>query len=541
MKKRYLLIPFLFIGCNNDSNNSIGGIFDGSHSSKSQELNYQDNLIEVEEAKEEITPSEYTGEAPNDPIYKYQWHLHNLNMESVWKKYRGKGIKVSVLDTGIEAIHEDLIVNIDLENSYRYSDYSNNPSPDQYQILDDPENTSHGTACAGIIGAEGWNDKGVIGVAPEVSLVSLNVFSTLYDDDFEDALGNLNVDVSSNSWGANDSELLYEDPSSLRGIKYGIENGRNGKGIIYTFASGNEGNNANFSELHGSRYVFNIGSVTKDGEVPDYSNFGDNLLVVAPAGAEDVQNGQGIFTTDLLGWNYGFDINTTLLIDYEDYPYKFYTEELTSYNGDYTGNMNGTSSAVPVASGIMALILQANPELTYREVKYIVAKTATVQNKYAFYYDWEKNGAGIYHSPYYGFGIINPSKAIEMAESFSALENEQSILYENNSGEVLKPFKIVSNEIEISENLIIEHVEVIPDIAHTNIGYLKIYITSPSGTKSVLMNGDKELFGTYQGGWSFNTLKFLDENSSGTWKISIYNRSRTVGAFNDWKIRIHGR
>jgi subtilisin family serine protease len=517
MKKFIYLAPLLFIGCQNESSKNY--------------LSYK--FFELDQNISNGEVSEYTGELPNDPIYKYQWHLEKLEVQDVWEKYRGKGISIGVVDTGIEAKHPDLIDKIDFNNSLRYSDGSNNPSPDENQLSDTPSDSAHGTACAGIIGAEGWNEEGVVGVAPESKLVGFNAFSSGYNSDFEDALGNLNVDISSNSWGASDSNALYDDPASMRGIEHGIKNGRDGKGIIYVFASGNEGNNINSSTLHGSRYVFNVGAVIKSDEIPDYSNFGENLLLVAPAGDWDTENGNGIYTTDLTGWEYGFDMNTSFL--------EYHTIGLEKFDGNYTGNMNGTSSAVPVVSGAIALVLEANPDLTYRDLKYILSKTATVKNSDVFYYDWIQNGAGIWHSPYYGFGIINLKGAIELAENFTNLSEEQELSAQKSVDLELERYRTASTEIEVSKNMIIEHIELVLDVTHYDVGALRISLSSPSGTKSVLTDGDRYLSGTYEGGWSLNSLKFLDENSSGTWKISIYNKSRSLGTFNSFKLNIYGR
>jgi subtilisin family serine protease len=525
-----------------DTTDPFGDLISEIFGAIMEELEAGDTTVAVEDSEtsydavEEAIPvdsldqekSVYFG-VPDDPIYNYQWHLIRLEVEDIWNNYRGDGIKIGIIDSGVQYNHPDLYDNIDFDNSFRYSDSTNNPSPDSDQLENDPYNSAgHGTACAGIIGAIGWNGEGVIGVAPMADLVGFNAFSTLSDADFEDALGNLNVQISSNSWGSGDSRVLYNDPSSLRGIERGIENGRDGKGILYIFASGNEGNNANHSTLHGSRYVFNIGAVTVDGDVQQYSNFGDNLLLVAYGGDGITGVNRGIFTTDLTGWEYGFDRSDD------------FTRVLRRYNGDYTGKMNGTSSAVPVVSGSTALILEANPNLTYRDVKYILSKTALQYNLYEDSYKWEKNSAGIWFSPYYGFGIINLPSAIEMAEDFVSLSDQVLASGGNSPYKDISDFETVVEEVEISENFSIEHVEVVVDITHPSISDLKVTITSPSGTESTLMYGDQNLTGVFSN-WSLNSLRFLDENSSGVWTFKVEDvATGDEGVLKSWKLNIWG-
>ena len=447
-----------------------------------------------------VTESDY---GDNDPLIKYQWHLEALGVDDeVWNGQKGSGVKISVIDSGVECNHQDLHRNIDFDLSYNYRNKDNNPSPTELQLYDYPIDSAHGTACAGIISAVGWNGKGVIGVAPSSSIVALNTFSTGLDADFEDALQKEGVDISNNSWGGGDSTILYDDPSSLIGIEVGVKNNRNGLGTIYIFASGNEGNNANYSMLHGSPYVINVGAVNIKGDVPKFSNFGENIAVVAPAG----DNESGIFTTDLIGKIYGFDGELTETPNFTE-----------NSNGDYTGLMNGTSSAVPIVSGVVALLLEANRNLSYRDVKYILMKTASIPENIKD----KSNGANIKFSPKYGFGVIDPKSAIDMAKNYKSLPTEETILLDNNTQ------KLITNNystirFNVDRSISVEHLRIKVDIDHTDrdISSLKIVIVSPSGTESEVLSGDSKLFGQLDN-WLFTSLRFLDEDSKGEWQIKI--------------------
>ena len=205
--------------------------------------------------------------------------------------------------------------------------------------------------------------------------------------------------------------------------------------------------------------------------------------------------------------------------------------------------MNGTSSATPVASGVVALILEANPNLTYRDMKYILAKTASKINSTSSIsnkkYQWEENKAGILFSPYYGFGVINPESAIKMAETFTGLGDEVIFSKSKKTYEPIPDLGSLSDTIYIEKNITVQHVSIglsIPE--HNRISDLKIDLTSPSGTVSKLLttgtNGSLE-------NWEFNSVKFLDENSSGYWKITVYDtNSSYIGDLREWNITISG-
>jgi hypothetical protein len=355
-----------------------------------------------------------------DTLFKYQWHLKNtgqnagarnggvpgydLNVTDVWKKYTGdRKIKVGVVDTGIEFNHPDLKTQIDLNDSYRYSDDSHDPSPDENQLANHPSGCAHGTAVAGIIAAKSFNKIGVRGIAPSVTLVGLNTFSGGGGSSFLDALSK-EVNVSSNSWGIGNSSYIIQAPEFDDVIADGAK-----KGTIYVFAAGNERDdyknvkdgsfyfgNSNNSSLANNKYVIVVAAMDANGSYASYSNFGANVLVAAPSG-EYGSNYPATVTTDLTGTTYGFDHDKNYSLHF------YYTERFDvpgNENGDYTNRMNGTSAATPMVSGVVvALMLNANPNLNYRDVKYILAHTARKIDENNP--DWNKNAAGLWFNPNY--------------------------------------------------------------------------------------------------------------------------------------------
>lgn len=160
---------------------------------------------------------------------------------------------------------------------------------------------------------------------------------------------------------------------------------------------------------------------------------------------------------------------------------------LGNEDGNYTNRMNGTSSATPMVSGVVTLMLNANPNLNYRDVKYILAHTARKIDENNP--DWNKNAAGLWFNPNYWFGLVNAGKAVEMAKNFSLPPETETKLYNVDTNIAIpdNDSNGVSININVDENISIEYVNVwvsIPD--HNYPGDLEIDLVSPSGTVSKL-------------------------------------------------------
>jgi subtilisin family serine protease len=348
---------------------------------------------------------------PNDPYLQDQWHLLNLgqlvsnpdqqeilatpgqdiNVVGAWELgYTGSGVVVAVVDTGTELDHPDLAANIDLDAVFNAitgtSDQGN---------LQDP----HGTAVAGLIGAVGDNGVGMTGVAYNSTLVPI-LF--LPNGNEEDALRHESqlIDIYNNSWGPNRNLIgrqVYSIPNgpsplvpdALDAIRDGINFGRDGLGSIYVFSSGNsaapqifggQSSSANYSEYINSRYTIGVTGVDHDGKynnfdgsVTNYMEGGASVLVAAPTGSfsiqvgEDTGIGSGIWTTDFTGED-GY--NESPLPNGNELDVDFF-EDI-----DYTSRFNGTSASAPIVSGVIALMLEANPNLTWRDVQEILVRSA---------------------------------------------------------------------------------------------------------------------------------------------------------------------
>jgi subtilisin family serine protease len=191
---------------------------------------------------------------PNDTLINQQWHLKfnnqtgavagtDLNIESVWAYptseagFRGRGIRIGIVDDGLQTSHPDFAGNIDTTNDYDWNDSSpNDPSPGP--------GDDHGTACGGDAAARGNNNLGVCGSAPEGTLVGMRLIAAVTTDQQEAAamsyLPQL-IQIKSNSWGPSDTGSTLEAPGPLTqaALKNATESGRGGLGTIITFAAGN--------------------------------------------------------------------------------------------------------------------------------------------------------------------------------------------------------------------------------------------------------------------------------------------------------------
>ena len=464
---------------------------------------------------------------PDDHLFSDQWHLQNtgqgggtsgedVNIISVWDSYRGSDNEViAIVDDGLELLHEDLAPNI--LSGYSWDYVGNDP---------DPTEGYHGTSVAGVAAARGWNTLGVTGAAPNTKLVGYRLLDAGTDANEASALNNnlQIVDIYSNSWGPYDDRRL-EGPGPLTqaALASGTANGRGGKGNIYVWAGGNGNDvanenladNSNYDGYANSRYVMSIAASSNYGRQSGYSEDGANILVNAPSNGGSL----GITTTDRTG-ALGYD------------------------TGDYTSTFGGTSSATPLASGIISLMLQANPDLTWRDVRLILAKNAEKNDLSDV--DWTTNGAGYHINHKYGFGRIDADAAVSSAANWTNVGAEVAVAAFNSPNLPIPDNNAagVSDTIDITQEIKIEFVEIYFTAAdHTYWGDLEIELTSPSGTKSILAkrHGVASLAQRYDN-WTFGSVRHMGESSLGTWQLAVMDKaSADTGTFQEWGLRIYGR
>ncbi len=493
----------------------------------------------------------------NDPLLFLQWHLHSegtivnntnnvativgndLDIFSVNAKIPTSlsKPKIQVIDTGVEAAHEDLEVDMNLSSNAING--SNDPTATEEPSLydkTDPLVIGHGTAVAGIIAAKVQNGLGVRGIVPGGVIVGSNWLENGQINKLEDLWyysdAAKTCSISNNSWGA----YYIDDESFEQIMELAVTNLRDKKGRIFVVAAGNEREeygNANLSYITNNPYAFAVGALNYKNRYASYSNPGANLLVMA-YGGERYYESPTIATTLLSGKSY-------------------YASELYSAKGaltddadgtkSYTVAMNGTSAATPMVSGILALTLEACPSLSWRDLKYLVAKTATRvdQNDTT----WIQNSAGIWHSNNYGFGLIDANEMISQCQSgyFKPLPQEKIITSEYKTINLNIPDNntSVTATLTIEENIFIEWVGLVFKSDHTFSGDLNIDLISPSGTKSRIISSNDIKFDGYAKGFRFSSLAFLDEDSRGVWKIVVRDAQKADnGVFESAQLIIRG-
>jgi kexin len=466
-----------------------------------------------------------------DPLRTEQWHISGSQTNKDWvhigltdTRYKGRGVLVALVDDGMDVYHEDLTGNIG-EGSYSYL-------PEEYNFTD----ASHGTATAGIIAATEGNGLGGRGVAPQAKIIGFNALKTPAISNLADALvrHKERVWVSSNSWGDFNS---WGEPLALRSLlktalEEGVKYGRDGKGIIYVFSAGNgyferDGlptDNVNYSGLVNNRYTIPVCAVDENGKRAPYSETGATLVVCAPSKGE---SGMGIITTDVTG-----DLG---------YNPQVFKNDLE--NRSYTRNFGGTSASAPMVSGVVALMLEANPNLGWRDVRIILAKSARRNDPADG--DWKTNGAGIHINHKYGFGIVDADKAIKLSlgwrnvgtEIITETERYPNLEIPDDDGEG------IVDEIYFGHDVEVEFVEVFFNVPeHQRIGDLEVRLISPWGTESVLAEHHSQLFGLFRyDNWRFGSMRYLGEKSHGIWKLGVKDRSKgETGTLINWKLNVYG-
>ena len=475
----------------------------------------------------------------NDPLYACQWHLshpewQDVKVGSVWAEgIKGEGINVAVVDDGMYQAHEDLEDNVDSSLSLDFASGGN----DIYGRFD-----HHGTHVAGMIAARD-NDIGVRGVAPRATVYGYNFLSgdnstilNLLDSTI------LNADVtavSNNSWGWRDSPGFSPSLSFWRqAIRYGTAFGYDGKGIFYVFTAGNGhllGDDSNLEEYSNDYGVTAACSVNRQGTRAGYSEMGANLWVCAPSNDRPGVLGgvRGILTTE---------------------------------NSDrYYQDFGGTSAAAPIVSGVAALTRDANPDLTWRDVKVILA--ATAQKNDLASPGWE-DGAPMhpvsstdnYHFNHeYGFGVVNAEGAVGLAKRWTNLPATQHTTVLSDRLDVEIPDAPASGESSTFTHALTldtdigftEFVEVVLAFDHDSFRDLEVLLESPSGAISRLAvpfdtyDGLSSFFGQafvpLHGSFQFGAAKHLGEDPNGEWKLHVTDRIPVVdGTFVGFGITVYG-
>ena len=532
----------------------------------------------------------------NDPLYQYQWHLDNtgqknfatnagtagqdINVDGVITAgYTGTGIIVAVVDQGLELAHEDLSGNVVSGGSWDYVQNDNDPT-----LIS--TGGDHGTHVAGQIASAGWNGKGGRGVAPSASLKGFNIINNGVQTtaNFVASHGGASyaqdVDIFNQSYGSTRISSSVANATIHAQYVSAVNNLRSGKGAIFVKSSGNGYTRVGY---RGSYYFCDtlwgfstgltcqnatadptnampenivIGALQATGVKSTYSSSGAALWVSAPGG-EYGWTHPAIMTTDDSGCSRG-------RVQSGASGNAFNNQGNHSENSscNYNSQMNGTSSAAPITSGTIALMLEANPALTWRDVKHILATTSTQVDAskadistninglgWVAIPAWTTNDAGHKFHDWYGFGRVDVGAMISAAKAYTAgsLGTLNITDYaDNTSGTINMAITDnsatgITNAISVSESEIIEAVQVKINISHACSGEIGVELVSPAGTRSVLFTP----FSFFQ--CSDNMVNFIltsnafyAEETDGDWTIRVIDASNNdVGSLTDWSIRFY--
>ncbi|GAA6052768.1 hypothetical protein JCM3770_003542 [Rhodotorula araucariae] len=463
-----------------------------------------------------------------DPLWPKQWHLVNgamqensINVTGVWDQgFTGKGINVAIVDDGLDMHSDDLAANFHAEGSWDYNDNTALPEP---RLADD----QHGTRCAGEIAAV-KNDVCGVGVAHGAGIAGIRILSASISD--ADEASSLNYgyqtnDIYSCSWGPPDDGRSMEAPGSLivKAMLNGVQNGRDGKGSIYVFASGNGGavdDQCNFDGYTNSLMSITVGAIDRKGLHPFYSEAcSANMVVTYSSGS-----GDNIHTTDV-------GKNTC------------------------TDRHGGTSAAAPIAAGIFALVLEARPDLTWRDMQHLCVRTAQQVNPNDP--DWQMTASGRPYNHKYGFGKLDAFAMVEAAKRWDSVKPQawwtSPVALANPSGANLgsritadgatASLEVTAAALQQANVEKLEHVTITVWIQHQRRGNIEVELVSPRGMKSILARPrrfDESADGMM--GWVFMSVKHWDEDPVGTWTLRVRDRqgNRKSGKFFSYQLQLWG-
>ncbi|KZV73366.1 hypothetical protein PENSPDRAFT_648906 [Peniophora sp. CONT] len=470
----------------------------------------------------------------HDPIFGKQWHLvndefpeHMMNVSRLWEMgITGESVISALVDDGLDYTSADLKDNFYAPGSYDYNDHEDLPTP---KLFDD----THGTRCAGQIGA-GRNEACGLGIAYNSKIAGIRILSGPISDIDEAAALNHNykeTSIYSCSWGPPDDGKSMEAPSYLieRAMINGIQNGREGKGSVFVFASGNGagfGDQCNFDGYTNSIYSVTVAAVDYKGLHPYYSeSCAANMVVAYSSGS-----GNHIVTTD-------------------------------KGENKCTESHGGTSAAAPNAVGVYALALGVRPDLTWRDIQHLTVRTAEVINPEDP--DWEKTASGRMFSYKYGYGRLNGYALVTAAQDWQLVkpqtwvempavqisEGTCDIVGNMQGGQVIVAGGLQHSVTVTQQDLDgrglekLEHITVRVWITHPNRGSVEVEVISPNGVKSILAasrRSDKAESG--YPGWRFMSVKHWDENPVGDWTIRVGDTAAEAaeGRFLGWQLSLFG-
>uniref|UniRef100_A0A673KEL0 Proprotein convertase subtilisin/kexin type 6-like n=1 Tax=Sinocyclocheilus rhinocerous TaxID=307959 RepID=A0A673KEL0_9TELE len=471
----------------------------------------------------------------NDPKWSNMWYIHcsdknsrcrsEMNILAAWQRgYTGRNVVVTILDDGIERNHPDLAQNYDQLASYDVNGNDYDPTP----RYDSSNENKHGTRCAGEVAAVANNSHCIVGIAYNARIGGVRMLDGDVTDVVEAKSLGIRpdyIDIYSASWGPDDDGKTVDGPGPLakQAFELGIKKGRKGLGSIFVWASGNGGRQGDHCSCDGytnSIYTISISSSTENGNKPWYLEVCSSTLATTFSSGEFYD--RKIVTTDL--------------------------------RQRCTDGHTGTSVSAPMVAGVIALALEANPLITWRDVQHLLVKTSRQAHLKAS--DWKTNAAGHKVSHLYGFGLVDAEAMVVEAKKWRNVPPQHTCSKTSDRRtRYIRADQKLNASISSSgcsdqpdqQVVFLEHVVVRVLIVHPRRGDLEISLVSPSGTRSQLLA--QRLFDNSNEGfrnWEFMTVHCWGERAEGTWTLEISDspsqlrNPEVLGKLKEWTLILHG-
>jgi len=458
----------------------------------------------------------------------------------------------------VDYMHPDLRNNFNAEASYDFS--SNDPYP--YPRYTDDWFNSHGTRCAGEIAAARDNGVCGVGVAYDSKIAGIRMLDQPYMTDLIEAnsMGHEpnKIHIYSASWGPTDDGKTVDGPrnATMRAIVKGVNEGRNGLGSIFVWASGDGGedDDCNCDGYAASMWTISINSAINTGENAHYDESCSSTL------ASTFSNGgrnpeSGVATTDLYG--------------------------------RCTRSHSGTSAAAPEAAGVFALALEANGNLTWRDLQHLTVLSSSRNSLYdgrcrdlpllrvdslktsqlvkpiddksnCSRFEWKMNGVGLEYNHLFGYGVLDAAEMVLLAKAWKTVPPR----FHCEAGAVDIPHQIPADgqlvlEIDTqacvgtpTEVNYLEHVQAIVSLNSSRRGDMTLYLISPSGTPTMILSRRPKDDDSKDGftNWPFMTTHTWGENPRGKWWLIVrFQRGKSTpadfkheGTLKKFTLMLHG-
>ncbi|XP_052778009.1 uncharacterized protein LOC128215359 [Mya arenaria] len=312
-----------------------------------------------------------------------------------------------------------------------------------------------------------------------------------------------------------DKQVNHQNQDKQVNHKYQDKQGRDGKGIVYVFSAGNDNDvyeDANTESIGHTPETILVGALSDRRWQASYSTPGSGVMITAYSG--------------------------------EIFPISLHNL-IAANPGDAcdTVGVQGTSFSAPLVTAAIALTLQANPNLTWRDVQHILIEAANMNNLIGS--PIFRNNAGFLFNYFHGFGLVDAEAMVTLAQSWENVGPE--VVCETGDIEVngaVTTGNITSSHL-LGECTIkrLENIIVTIFFDTELVGNVEIVLESPTGTRSRLMrfqplnqNPSSDFFEA----WDYRTVQFWGEDPAGTWNLYLIDKDGTEKQLESWRMSLNG-